>query len=154
MIEGKHGVVIIGSYRPAARPNTNFYSLSLQLGRPWMQHVDHFLRNTSTWHKQPYSVPKNDHLLVAFLQLRLIGAEKLNFWPSSFSSNLALNTQLQSHFTELEQWESTWCDDNQKGLHGHQFRFIVSWLICCSWRINWQIHDTILWRTFQAYVNF
>lgn len=88
-------------------------SLSLQLGRPWMQHVDKFILNAKDWHKHPCAVPGNDHILSAFLQLRMIGAANLDFWPSASSSdNATLERYLEEYFEQLEIWEMSWCEDS------------------------------------------
>jgi hypothetical protein len=81
-----------------------------------MQHADDFIRNARDWHLRPFAVPGNDHLLVAFLQLRMIGAENLDFWPSASSSdNAILERCLDTYFEELETWEVSWCDSGQEG---------------------------------------
>ncbi|KAG9242918.1 hypothetical protein BJ878DRAFT_144559 [Calycina marina] len=87
-------------------------SISLQLGRPWMQHVDEFLQCAHDWHRRPYAVPSNDFVLVAFLQLRMIGASHLSFWPSPESDNVTLERCLETYFEMLEIWEMTWCEDS------------------------------------------
>lgn len=81
-----------------------------------MQHVDRFISNANDWHKRPYAVPENDLVLTSFLQLRMIGAANLDFWPSASSTNNAtLERVLDGYFTELEMWELSWCEDRQQG---------------------------------------
>jgi hypothetical protein len=81
-----------------------------------MLHADSFLRNAFDWHKRQYAVPGNDHLLIAFLRLRMIGVENLDFWPSASSSDhVVLERCLKTYFDELEQWEMDWCESAEEG---------------------------------------
>lgn len=81
-----------------------------------MQHVDAFLRSAHDWHTRQFAVPNIDQVLIAFLQLRMIGAAHLDFWPSaSPSDNKALEQRLDTYFEMLEIWEVNWCEDNQQG---------------------------------------
>lgn len=78
-----------------------------------MQHVDRFIANSKNWHRHPYAVPENDHVLIAFLQLRMIGAANLDFWPSASSSdNETLERYLEDYLEQLEIWELSWCEDS------------------------------------------
>jgi hypothetical protein len=98
-----------------------------------MQHDDHFLRNSHDWHTKPFAVPNNDQILIAFLQLRMIGAAHLDFWPSASSSdNVTLERCLGTYFEMLEVWEMNWCEDNQQGAFVNAIGSLIYQLILLS----------------------
>lgn len=68
---------------------TDIFSLSLQLGKPWMLDQDDLILNAGAWYRDEYAVQGGDLVLSAFVCLRIISAEMLQFAPQSTSSRLA-----------------------------------------------------------------
>nr|KMM70858.1 protein priB [Coccidioides posadasii RMSCC 3488] len=88
-------------------------SVSLQLGRPSMIHMDHLIRNAETWHQHAYAVPGIDEVMVSFVQLRILGFDLLDvFWlhPVATTSQTIDKDEfiLKTFNSELDRWEAKW----------------------------------------------
>ncbi|PGH14759.1 hypothetical protein AJ80_05803 [Polytolypa hystricis UAMH7299] len=105
-------------------------SVSLQLGKPWMIQIDPLIRNSESWHQHPYAVPGCDHIMSAFVQLRILGSEILDlFWvdpettnPQSISQNEAL---LKLFNGDLDRWEAKWYKTVEESSENVAHRFII-----------------------------
>ncbi|KAI2318456.1 hypothetical protein LOZ00_003308 [Ophidiomyces ophidiicola] len=88
-------------------------SVSLQLGRPSMIHMDFLIRNVATWHQHDYAIPGIDEVMVAFVQLRVLGFDLLDlFWLHPVATTpQALDKDefiLKTFNTELDSWQAKW----------------------------------------------
>lgn len=85
------------------------YSISLQLGRPWMLHVDDLVRTAGTWYKDNLATNWGDAILSAFVELRTIGSEMLEIMSDEDSCNHRQSEISLSMFSsELDLWDKKW----------------------------------------------
>ncbi|KAI9729305.1 MAG: hypothetical protein M1834_006976 [Cirrosporium novae-zelandiae] len=100
--------------------------ISLQLGKPWMLHVDDFIRGTETWYACRYAVMNNDAILSAFVELRKIGPDILELISSdlSYGHHQSYEIMLNLFNTDLDKWEERWYEAS-KGSDDHIYIFLI-----------------------------
>lgn len=91
---------------------THSPSISLQLGKQWMLHIDHLTRRVDLWYQHELVIPSGDAILASFVELRVLSSDLLDVLDiDSSSSNQQQHEMLLNMFnTDLDKWESKWGD--------------------------------------------
>ncbi|EEP81413.1 predicted protein [Uncinocarpus reesii 1704] len=105
-------------------------SMSLQLGRPSMIHMDSLIRNAENWHHHMFAVPGIDEVMVAFVQLRILGFDLLDvFWlhpvattPQAIDKDEFI---LKTFNCDLDRWEAKWYKTLDEANRSVCHRFLV-----------------------------
>jgi hypothetical protein len=88
----------------------SFHSVSLQLGKQWMLHVDDITRSAGIWYQHELAIPNSDAILSAFVQLRLLTSDLLDVVDNDLSpsNQQQYEVLLRIFNTDLDDWEKKW----------------------------------------------
>ncbi|PGH00113.1 hypothetical protein AJ79_08296 [Helicocarpus griseus UAMH5409] len=105
-------------------------SVSLQLGKPWMIHMNPLIRNSDSWHQHIYAVPGCDQIMSAFVQLRILGSDILDlFWidpVATTAQSITKNEVILKLFNgDLDRWEAKWYKIVEDASVSVAHRFII-----------------------------
>jgi len=86
------------------------YSLSSQMGKPWMIEQSDVVQDIDTWHTHEFAFIGGDLLLAAFVRLRMMSSEMLDlfFLGQPGSSRNRSEALLKLLNSEISRWESKW----------------------------------------------
>jgi hypothetical protein len=89
---------------------THSPSISLQLGKQWMLHIDDLTRRADIWYQHELVIPSGDAILASFVELRVLSSDLLDVLDiDSTSSTQQQHEMLLNMFnTDLDKWESKW----------------------------------------------
>lgn len=102
-------------------------SISLQIGKQWMLHIDDLTRRVDTWYQHELAIPNGDAILAAFVQLRVLSSDLLDVLEIDVSSGNQQQQEMLLHLfdTDLDKWEKRWNDVFEKTSLGpcHMFLY-------------------------------